>query len=95
MLATPDHQDSWFFDTGATHHLAILDSLMFNCTRLDQVTIIGHCKTLLKGWLRDGLMSFLLHHLLMLLCLQVPFLLDSVQFGILDLDTQLLFFPRL
>ena len=22
LAAAPDHQDSWFFDTGATHHLS-------------------------------------------------------------------------
>ncbi|RVW25337.1 hypothetical protein CK203_106804 [Vitis vinifera] len=112
LAATPNHQDSWFFDTGATHHLSHSAQTLSHVqpySGADQVTIgDGHSlpilntdqvtkQTLLKGWLRDGLYEFLLLHLLMLLCLQAPFLLSLlVQFGIPDLDThQLLFFPRL
>ncbi|RVW20583.1 hypothetical protein CK203_109691 [Vitis vinifera] len=74
MLATtPDHQDSWFFDTGATHHLnhsAQTLSHVQPYSGANQVTIgDGHSlpilntdqvtkQTLLKGWLRDGLYEF-------------------------------------
>ncbi|RVW14006.1 Retrovirus-related Pol polyprotein from transposon RE1 [Vitis vinifera] len=74
MLAiAPDHQDSWFFDTGATHHLSHSAQTLSHVqpySGADQVTIAdGHSlpilntdqvtkQTLLKGWLRDGLYEF-------------------------------------
>ncbi|RVW80238.1 Retrovirus-related Pol polyprotein from transposon RE1 [Vitis vinifera] len=68
-----NHQDSWFFDTGATHHLSHSAQTLSNVqpySGADQVTIgDGHSlpilntdqvtkQTLLKGWLRDGLYEF-------------------------------------
>ncbi|RVW62840.1 Retrovirus-related Pol polyprotein from transposon RE2 [Vitis vinifera] len=73
LAAAPNHQDSWFFDTGATHHLSHSAQTLSNVqpySGADQVTIgDGHSlpilntdqvtkQTLLKGWLRDGLYEF-------------------------------------
>ncbi|RVX10831.1 Retrovirus-related Pol polyprotein from transposon RE2 [Vitis vinifera] len=73
QLCAPNHQDSWFFDTGATHHLSHSAQTLSNVqpySGADQVTIgDGHSlpilntdqvtkQTLLKGWLRDGLYEF-------------------------------------
>ncbi|RVW79706.1 Retrovirus-related Pol polyprotein from transposon RE1 [Vitis vinifera] len=79
LAAAPDHQDSWFFDTGATHHLVIhlKLSLVFSHIQVlikSQLVIAIRYpfftqdqvtkKILLKGWLGTVCMSSPPHLLL-------------------------------
>ncbi|RVW31972.1 hypothetical protein CK203_097497 [Vitis vinifera] len=64
LAAALEHQDSWFFDTGATHHLTHSAQTLSHVQSYfgaEQVTIGDDQitkKTLLQGYLKDGLYEF-------------------------------------